>query len=428
MPCASVVIPTHNRSAVLRRSLDAFLRQTFPFDSFEVVVVADGCVDDTVEVARGFNAPFQLSFLETPGEGPAAARNKGAAAARGGLLIFIDDDVEVTPGFVEAHVLAHQKQSGVIVLGYLPPVLSGQSGFFRTALRTWWEAMFDRMRQRGHRFRYTDLLSGNFSLSARLFKSLGGFDPNFLCHEDYELGMRAIKAGIFFRFESRAAGDHHELTDLNRALQRKFQEGQADIQLGQLYPELREDLLLARLYHFSRFLSRILRAFTFSKVFVGDLLVGFLERSLHFLEWARMRKTWRRVLDGLMAYWYWRGVAQKLKSSEQVEIFLKEGRQACYLQDDQVLAIDLSRGLEAAENQLDSTRPAGLLIRYGTHWVGSVKPVPSAEALRGVHLRRILAGPLLRGLSSAVALAGGTYILEGKTGIPAKKEKTGITL
>ena len=46
----SVIIPTHNRSASLRRTLDALRRQTYSLEQVEVVVVADGCIDDTVEM------------------------------------------------------------------------------------------------------------------------------------------------------------------------------------------------------------------------------------------------------------------------------------------------------------------------------------------------------------------------------------------
>ena len=113
---------------------------------------------------RRSSGRFRVRVLEQPHRGPAAARNRGAAAATGDLLIFLDDDIEVLPGFVAAHVEAHATPDSVAI-GYLPPQLQGRRDLFSVMLRAWWEAMFERMRDPGHRFAYSDLLSGNFSLS-----------------------------------------------------------------------------------------------------------------------------------------------------------------------------------------------------------------------------------------------------------------------
>src|SRR5262245_19563251 len=130
----SVIIPTHNRCASLRQTLDALSAQTYPLQQVEVLVVADGCVDGTVEMLRRYRAPFGMRIIEQQGQGPAAARNQGAAHATGRLLLFLDDDVKVVPSLIEAYVSAHQRCPGQVVVGYLPPVLESQEGFFRIQL------------------------------------------------------------------------------------------------------------------------------------------------------------------------------------------------------------------------------------------------------------------------------------------------------
>ncbi|MBF8302594.1 MAG: glycosyl transferase family 2, partial [Candidatus Dadabacteria bacterium] len=57
MPTISIIIPTHNRSASLLRTLDALRVQTYPLQQVEVLVVADGCSDGTVEGLRHYTAP-----------------------------------------------------------------------------------------------------------------------------------------------------------------------------------------------------------------------------------------------------------------------------------------------------------------------------------------------------------------------------------
>ena len=258
-PTVSVIIPTHNRCASLQRALGALRAQTYSLREVEVIVVADGCADDTADVVGRYTAPFTLCLIDQPGQGPAAARNCGAAQARGQLLLFMDDDIEPASCWIEAHVSAHAGRTDRVVIGYLPPFIQEPADFFHIELRGWWEAMFQPMRRSDHRFGYWDLLSGNFSLPAELFFRVGGFDPTLWCHEDYELGFRLIQAGASFIFAEDAWGYHHEVTDLDRSLERKYQEGRADVMIGHRHAELRPALPLARFGEPWSSLSRRLR-------------------------------------------------------------------------------------------------------------------------------------------------------------------------
>ena len=67
-PHLSIIIPTHNRSAVLAKNLAALERQTWPADRFEVLVVADSCRDDTADMvaACAMKSPYQLRLLAPP--------------------------------------------------------------------------------------------------------------------------------------------------------------------------------------------------------------------------------------------------------------------------------------------------------------------------------------------------------------------------
>ena len=210
-PTVSVIIPTHNRSDSLRRLLDALSVQDFPLGELEVVVVADGCGDDTSVMLRRYQAPYELSVVEQPGSGPAEARNAGAGRARTPLLIFVDDDVEPAPSFIAAHIRAHAENAGGVVIGPYPPLPRATSSLFRLRQRLWWTEKFDAVAQAAHRFTYHDLLSGNLSISAELWGKIGGFDPRFRhSREDYELGIRLIHAGVPFTFAPDAHGYHHD--------------------------------------------------------------------------------------------------------------------------------------------------------------------------------------------------------------------------
>ena len=89
-PKVSVVIPTHDRSALLRLTLGSVLWQQGV--SLEAIVVDDGSSDDTVEHVAGLrDERVKLVRNETP-QGVSAARNRGISVARGEWIAFLDDD------------------------------------------------------------------------------------------------------------------------------------------------------------------------------------------------------------------------------------------------------------------------------------------------------------------------------------------------
>src|SRR4030042_5309509 len=112
----SVVIPTHNRKDLLRDTLNSLARQTYPNDYFEVVVVDDGSSDGTKEVeTEAF--PFTLRYFWQANQGDAAARNYGAQQSKADILVFLDDDIVVEPGYLTHLMLAHDTRQNKIVVG-----------------------------------------------------------------------------------------------------------------------------------------------------------------------------------------------------------------------------------------------------------------------------------------------------------------------
>jgi GT2 family glycosyltransferase len=99
----SVVIATYNRAALLDECLSHLRTQPFGPDD-EVLVVDNGCADDTVGVVQrqqpGWSVPLRLLRESCPGKSHAIRRAVDAAA--GDILLFIDDDVNVGAGWLEA--------------------------------------------------------------------------------------------------------------------------------------------------------------------------------------------------------------------------------------------------------------------------------------------------------------------------------------
>jgi glycosyltransferase involved in cell wall biosynthesis len=100
MPSVSAIIPARDAEATLGQTLDSLLAQTVP--DWEAVVVDDGSVDGTAEVALAYAARDpRVRLLRARAGGAAAARNAGLALARGRRLLFLDADDWVAPAHLE---------------------------------------------------------------------------------------------------------------------------------------------------------------------------------------------------------------------------------------------------------------------------------------------------------------------------------------
>lgn len=406
-PLVSVITPTHNRSQSLRRLLDALADQTYPIERLEVIVVADGCRDDTIPMLRAYAAPYRLRVLEQPGRGVAEARNVGAACARGHFLIFIDDDIMPCPEFVRAHVRAHAATPGGVVLGPYPPPPVATAKIFRLRQRLWWTKRFQSVAEPGHRFTYHDLLTGNLSLDSALWAEFGGLNPRFrAAREDYEFGVRLMKAEVPFHFAPDAQAYHyeHETMTLIGSLRRGYNEGHADVIMGWEHPETRPGLGFVQWYQHSRRRQRLgIRALYILRG-RGDAIARSLQHLLPVLERVGFRGPWSGLYQKLRFYWYMRGVTDALKTrAELISYALEVFPPAQHVQE---IVLDLREGIEAAEACLDAKRPENVGLRYGRHILGIMPASAGSEPWRGAHLRPFLVRYCGPALLRALALDG----------------------
>ena len=94
-PEISVIVPAFNEEAYLPATLESLQHQTL--QSFEVIVVANGCTDRTADVARSFSAVV----AELGNSNTSAARNKGASMAQTERFAFLDADTPLSPNALE---------------------------------------------------------------------------------------------------------------------------------------------------------------------------------------------------------------------------------------------------------------------------------------------------------------------------------------
>lgn len=236
----SVVVVTHNRRRSVLRLLEALSRQTERADSFEVVLVVDGSADGTAAAARAVRWPFALRLVEQPRRGPGAARNRGAAAARGERLVFLDDDVVPPPDFLRRVRAALDAGLDVVVAltrvgGWVP------DGLLAREQRAW--DVHGAAVAAGGTLSAGDIHFAATGVRRRCFDALGGFDPSLTADgawgkEDTELGYRMLRRGCRIAVRSDILVAMDCVTDPRVALARARALGRSDARFARKHPEI----------------------------------------------------------------------------------------------------------------------------------------------------------------------------------------------
>ena len=183
----SVIIPVYNGGEKFRRCLASLTAS--PREADEIIVVADGDTDDSYLLAKAFaNHVFRLPSTQ----GPARARNFGAAQARGQILLFIDADVMVPPQLIEMVRRAFKGQPEIDALFGSYDDEPSEPNF----LSQYRNLLHHYVHQHGREDAST-FWAGCGAVRRDTFLSIGGFDESYTrpSMEDIELGYRLKKAG-----------------------------------------------------------------------------------------------------------------------------------------------------------------------------------------------------------------------------------------
>jgi glycosyltransferase involved in cell wall biosynthesis len=200
----SVVIASFNRPQLVQRLLRQLATQTLAGDRFEVIVVDDGS-EVPVESVLGDTGLKRLRVVRQANAGAAAARDAGIRQAKGALLVITDDDMQVPPHFLEAHMAAHAVGRRRVVLGRIradPNV--GQMPYFER----WYAHRLDSIAREASqgRLQLTGMAvyTGNVSMQRADYLAVGGFDPELKRSEDAELGLKLEASGVEVAFSNDA--------------------------------------------------------------------------------------------------------------------------------------------------------------------------------------------------------------------------------
>ncbi|HRX85453.1 MAG TPA: glycosyltransferase, partial [Phycisphaerae bacterium] len=207
-------------------------------DAFEVVVGLDGHTPAEADaLPRDF--PYEVTYLPLPPVGISAAKNAAVAAARGDVLLFVNDDIEPEPHFIAAHHTAQQAGHGV-VLGASPFVRWRDQNVFdelvaRTRMIFFYAELVDGA---AYNFRYAWNI--NLSVSRRLLAPLVGpfterIQPVF--YDDVEFAYRLIGAADAVHYCAAARAPHRHRYDFAGYFAREALLGVMSAELARVNPD-----------------------------------------------------------------------------------------------------------------------------------------------------------------------------------------------
>lgn len=183
----SVIIPVRNGGEKFRRCLQSVTTAKPPPD--ELIVVDDGSTDDSATLAESFGAKV-VRLAETGG--PARARNAGARAATGDVLVFFDADVAVAPDAMAQIAAAFEREPDIAAVFGSYDDAPAEANFFSQ-----YKNLFHHYVHQISREEASTFWAGCGALRREVFLAHGGFDESYRqpSIEDIEFGYRLRRAG-----------------------------------------------------------------------------------------------------------------------------------------------------------------------------------------------------------------------------------------
>lgn len=205
MQLLSLIICTYNREKFLGNSLCSVAAQPFPVGRYELILVDNASTDSTPEIAETFAREFpnvQFRYVRELNQGLSHARNRGISEARGEVLVFLDDDVQLDEEYLHVLWEFYEKNPEVMATGHAiePKYLNREPVWMSKYLapmvgRHVWSA--EPVPYRGRKFP----VGASMAFRREVFEQIGGFNPD-LGRKGKALGGNEEK-DLFYRMREK---------------------------------------------------------------------------------------------------------------------------------------------------------------------------------------------------------------------------------
>jgi GT2 family glycosyltransferase len=220
-PSFSVIVPTRDRAEQLDGCLEALSHLDYPRERVQVIVVDDGGAVASVVPCQRWSRTLEVLVIRQRHTGPAAARNAGAARARGRFLAFTDDDCRPSPRWLRAFAAGFAAGPDRLLGGRTLNALPRNP--YSAASQLILDIVYSHYNADPGEAAF--VASNNMAVSSELFRELGGFDPAFTTSEDRDLCDRWLQRGFGITLVGNAVVHHTKPLSLKSFCRQHFRYG-----------------------------------------------------------------------------------------------------------------------------------------------------------------------------------------------------------
>lgn len=213
VPHISIVVPVYNAADDIDECLKSLCALDYPQERREIIVVDNNSNDGTRSIVECY--PVLCLEEKTPGAG--AARNKGIAAARSGIIAFTDADCIADRGWATEIEKAFEQGSVDAVIGFADGI---NANLFAEMAQKRWESFWFAKTETGYVLDREGVDTRNCAVRKEALLRVGGFNSRLLHCEDLELSMRLNRAGCRIVGVPAMRVMHRNPTTLDVALQK----------------------------------------------------------------------------------------------------------------------------------------------------------------------------------------------------------------
>ena len=250
--CFSIVVPVYNRASIVCKTLDSIARQSYR--PLHLIIVDNNSTDDTLSVISQWkqqneSTDLRVTITTETSPGATSARNKGLRLVETEHMAFFDSDDEMRSNAIEEYVnaFAESPEADIVCSNSLYHFADGRTRLMR----------YRRGDLLHNHIYHATLRTQGYAVKTEFIRSVGGWDPQIMVWNDWELGIRMLLNAPVVKAIDKTLVDIYMQTESITGLGFSDKAGQWEISLDKadqvIDHSLRNDAdTLHRLIHYRR--------------------------------------------------------------------------------------------------------------------------------------------------------------------------------